>query len=418
MMRSTSTRYALRSLRRNPRRTTLSVLGLAFGVGIALFALSWVRGLERMSVESAAGGGLGHLRIAPSGWIDRHDEGMRLTEWERAIETARALPWVEVATPRASVGGLLGLGTRSAHVMITGVDAGTEPRLFRYLRGLSEGRYLEPGERDAIVLGRAHARRLRASVGDELVITVVAASGGLESGILTVVGIIDTGSRVIDQTIAHVALADVERLSGRPGAAEITILVGELGTDPEAIAPRRAELARALPEGDEALSWLELVPDLRLKIDGSYKTSRIATGIILFVVLLGVASAQLTSVLERRKEFAVLAAIGMRGLALVRVVVTESLLLGAASAILALAWMVPILRHLSSHGIDLSSRFDSDQGMAFPGVLLDPIFYPELGVWVVPTALLLSLVATVLSSLYPAWFASRTDPASALRVDR
>ncbi len=418
MMSSTSTRYALRSLRRNPRRTLLSVLGLGFGVGIALFALSWVRGLERMSVESAAGGGLGHLRVAPSGWSDRHDEGMRLTEWERAIETARAMPWVEVATPRASVGGLLGLGTRSAHVMITGVDASTEPRLFRYLRGLSEGRYLEPGERDAIVLGRAHARRLRASIGDELVITVVAASGELESGILTVVGIIDTGSRVIDQTIAHVALADVERLSGRSGAAEITILVRELGTDPEAITPMRAELSRALPEGDEALSWLELVPDLRLKIDGSYKTSRIATGIILFVVLLGVASAQLTSVLERRKEFAVLAAIGMRGPALVRVVVTESLLLGAASAILALAWMVPILQHLASTGIDLSSLFDSDEGMAFAGVLIDPMFYPELGVWVVPTAILLSLVATVLSSLYPAWFASRTDPASALRVDR
>ncbi|GAB4208995.1 MAG: lipoprotein-releasing ABC transporter permease subunit [Sandaracinaceae bacterium] len=418
MIGSTTTRYALRSLARSPRRTALSVLGLAFGVGFALFTLSWVRGLERMSVEAAAGGGLGHLRIAPDGWLESHDEELRLREPDRALEAARAMPWVEVATPRASVGGLLGLGTRTAHVTLTGVDARTEPRVFRYLRGLSEGRYLEPDERDVIVLGRAHARRLHAQVGDELVVTVVDASGELASALVTVVGIIDTGSRAIDATIAHVALADVERLSGRPGAAEITLLARELGTDPEAVLPMRDELARALPEGDEALSWLDLVPDLRLKIDGSYKFSRIATGIILLVVLLGIASAQLTSVLERRKELAVLAAIGMRGLALVRVVVTEALLLGLVSTALALAWSVPLVRHLSIVGIDLRSLWDGDEGIAFAGVLIDPVFHPHFGVWMFPTALVLAVVATVLSSLYPAWFASRTDPAAALRVDR
>lgn len=136
-------------------------------------------------------------------------------------------------------------------------------------------------------------------------------------------------------------------------------------------------------------------------------------------MLLGVASAQLTGVLERRKEFAVLTALGTRTVQLVRVVVTEGLFLGLAGAFGALAWASPLLYQWSTAGIDFSKMMQSrDDGITFGGVLIDPIFHPDFGVWTVPAALGLSLLATVAASLYPAWFASRTDPASALRVDR
>jgi ABC-type lipoprotein release transport system permease subunit len=36
--------------------------------------------------------------------------------------------------------------------------------------------------------------------------------------------------------------------------------------------------------------------------------------------------------------------------------------------------------------------------------------------WLVPYGLTLSLFATLLASVYPAWYASRTDPAAALRT--
>ena len=62
--------------------------------------------------------------------------------------------------------------------------------------------------------------------------------------------------------------------------------------------------------------------------------------------------------------------------------------------------------------------YRSADGLAFSGVLIEPIYYPTFGPWVISTALFLALVATVLASLYPAWFASRTDPAAALRMDR
>ena len=414
MIGGTSTRYALRSLRRNFRRTLLSVVGLAFGVGIGLVSLSWIGGQDAMSINALAGGGLGHVRIAPAGWNERRDEALRLASGEGTLERVRALPGVAVATPRVRVGGLLGLGTRASHVMLTGVDSETEPRALRYLRGLTEGRYLNAGEEGAIVIGRTIAERLHARVDDELVVTTVDASGEMQSALLVVVGIVATGSRPIDASIAHVSLADVERLSGRPGYGEITILLDDVAT---LDASRGAIAARTAP-GDDTLTWLEVSPEFRSRIRSGRVFTDFAITVVLLVVLLGVASAQLTGVLERRKEFAVLAALGMRGAALVRVVVTEGLFLGTAGALAALAWAGPITYRWSTAGVDIASMIESRDGLAFGGVLIDPMYYPSFGAWIVPAALGLSLVATVLASIYPAWFASRTDPAAALRVDR
>jgi len=49
-------------------------------------------------------------------------------------------------------------------------------------------------------------------------------------------------------------------------------------------------------------------------------------------------------------------------------------------------------------------------------VLLDPYIYGDFGFWIIVYALTDSLAATVAASLYPAWIASRVEPADALRM--
>lgn len=411
----TSFRYAWRSLRRSARRTLLSVLGLAFGVGIGLIALSWIGGLDRMSLDAVARGGVGHLRVAPAGWTEHRDDALRLEDGEAVLARIREDEDVTVAAPRSRVSALLGLGNRSAHVVLTGVEPTIEPHATRFVEEVAEGRYLEAGDRGSVVLGGALMERLRAELGDELVVSVVDEHGELRSELLTIVGIVRTGSRTIDRSIAHVTLEDAASLSGHPGIGEIAVLL----RDPSDLEGPRQALAAAVRGDDDVITWLDVSDGLRMKIESSGVITDIAVGLILLVVLLGVASAQLTAVLERRKEFAVLAALGMRGASLVRVVVSEGVILGLMGAALALAWTTPILWRWSTQGIDLFSMMPSTgDGLAFSGVLIDRYYYPSFGPWVLSVSIFLSLLATVLASLYPALFAARTDPAEALRVDR
>ncbi|HEY6106713.1 MAG TPA: hypothetical protein VIV59_12065, partial [Anaeromyxobacteraceae bacterium] len=61
-------RYAARSVRRNVRRSALSVVGIGVGVALAVFMESVNRGREGLFARAAAYSGAGHLRVVPSGW--------------------------------------------------------------------------------------------------------------------------------------------------------------------------------------------------------------------------------------------------------------------------------------------------------------------------------------------------------------
>jgi ABC-type lipoprotein release transport system permease subunit len=402
--------YALRSVGRNLRRTALSVLGIGIGVALALLMEGLNRGRAELLSRAAAYSGSGHVRVVPAGWRLRRDPRLRLAGGEADLAAARSLPGVAVATPRARAQVLLAMGSQVAPVEMVGVDPATEPATFRFVRTVAQGRYLAPGDAGAAVVGKALADRLRAELGDDLVATAVGRGGNIESGMLRIVGIVATGSEELDASVCQVALADVERLTGLAGAGEVTAIL----SDYRATAAARAALARRVAPGDEVLTFEELSPEFKGHLEQDEATSRVVNAIILVVVFLGVASAQLAAVLERRREFAVLSALGMRGLRMVRLVLLEALLQGVAGAAVGLALGMPFLWLLARKGLDLSRFLQGSY--SFQGLLLDPVIYGDVGPWVVPWVLAVAIGATGLASLYPAWYAARTDPAVALRV--
>jgi ABC-type lipoprotein release transport system permease subunit len=403
-------RYAARSVGRNLRRTALSVLGIGVGCALALLMESMNRGRDELFARAAAYSGAGHLRVVPGGWRSRRDPRLRLADGAAALAAARDLPDATAVTARSRAQVLLAMGSRVLPLEMVGVDPENEPRTFRFVRRVSEGRYLEPGDRGAIVVGKGAADRLEAELGDEVLATAVGKGGRIEAAMFRIVGIVATGSEDIDASIGQVTLADVEDLTGLRGPGEVTVILADY-REAEA---GRARLATRVGGGDEALTWGEISPEFAGHLEQDAATNRLVRGIILLIALLGVASAQLAAVLERRREFAVLSALGMGAGRMVRLVLQEALALGLAGAAAGLALALPLLWLFERRGLDFR-RF-MGTSYAFQGVIIEPVIYGDLGAWVFPWALGIALGATAFASLFPAWFAARTDPAAALRV--
>ncbi len=120
------------------------------------------------------------------------------------------------------------------------------------------------------------------------------------------------------------------------------------------------------------------------------------------VAFIGMLTALMAVLLERRKEFAVLRALGLTRQQLGLLIVAESLLLGLIAALaaiptgLVLAWVL----------------VDAIQPRAFGWTMPFEASWPPL-LW----TLVLGIGAALLASLYPSWKASQSNPAPQLRED-
>ena len=410
---SISTRYAMCSLRRHLRRTILAILGIGLGSAVCLFMIAFVRGEGRMMLKAAAESGAGHLRVVPAQWPETRENDLRLGDWEKIRDMVGDTEGVTVVTPHARSEGLLAFGTRVAGVEILGVDPDTEQETNRLLRNIAEGRYLRAGELGTTVIGCALAERLDVEIDDMLMVTAANADDEISSAMLRIVGMAQTGSEEIDSVICHVNLEDVENLTGRPGAADLTAMVA----NPKRLDRMVRDLSERLSDDYAVVTWEEIMPELAsgVKVDETW--TRLTVAIVMIVVFLGIMSAQLAAVLERRREFAVLSAVGMRGGRLIRVMLVEGIVLGLFGSTLGLVLGLPAAYYVATKGIDFTKMYGGSD-MAVSNVLFDPIFKGDIGWWLIPLAFELALTATILSSLYPAWFAMRTDPATALRVEQ
>ncbi len=404
------TKFAVRTLGRNVRRTLLSIAGIGIGCAIALFIAAFMRGSDRLRVRGVAESGVGHLRIAPAGWDKSRDNELRLQDWQAELRAVKSLQGVEAVAPHARSTALLAFGTRVAGVEIVGVDPRVEQRINRLVRGITKGRYLQPDDRGKTVVGSTIADRLEVELDDDLLLSIVGADGEIGYAMLRIVGIVNTGSRDIDGTICHVRLEDIEEFTGLGGAAELTITVD----DWRRIDRTASQVRALLPEGDVVLTWKDVVPGIGgdMESDGAFMD--LLTSIVMVVVVLGVASAQLTAILERKREFAVLIALGMKSRQVIRLIASEAVVAGVLGAALGLLLATPLVYRTATTGLNFATLMGED--LAISGVLFDPVFYSDMGPWMIPHALILALASTLVASIYPAWYALRTNPTSALSL--
>ena len=364
---------AFTNLRRHRLRACIGVAGIAFGVAAMLTILAVVHGAIGMFER---------ILNADSDYLvfERKVSDLFFSSVTPAqIAATRARPEVVEAHPM-----LFGLVSAEGHPVITcfGIEA-TDPRLRRakWTSGSAADFGVRPGE---VFLGSRAAGFLEARLGEPVEIG---------RGTFRVGGIFETENGFEDGGV-FMPLPEAQDFFHREDTASIV-----------AVKLRRREDGPAFKAGLEAEQDGVMALENR-EFSQSYNSFRIlhgmawAVGLCAFVLGgLGVANTMLLSVFGRIRELAVLRVCGFSSGQIGSLVVAESLVLAAAGLVLGLGLgggLLAVLSHLPDLQGYLSAR------------LTAPVL-----VGIVATA----FVTALAGSLYPAWYASRIQPAEALRYE-
>ncbi len=398
-------KLAWRNLFRNVRRTLLTVMLVGFSLVALILTDGIMIGIKESMVGTITQTLAGEAQIHRRGFLDDMDEALFIADPEPIIELVEANEAIAAYAPRVLSAGMISSSYNIAGGLVYGVDADREISVSKIKQAIIEGEYLSGSPRQ-ILLGMPMAELLEVSLGDRIVVTVSEVeTGEIGQELFRLSGILEFGVPEIDEGLVFINLGVAQRVIGLDeGVHEIAVRF----KNPEDAKNRNHSFYSEVNDDDiEALSWLDLSSAISSFIEiADYGT--LIIGIVLFLLAaLGLINSLFMSIYERIYEFGVAKAIGTTPRGIVGLVMLESFLIALVSCAIGSILGYYVNSWFEANGIPMGT-FEVE-GVVLQGVYTKVVI--EQFVTLPFYVLLLVLVAAI----YPAMFASRIVPATALQ---
>ena len=387
----------------------VSMAGIALGVMALIVVLSVMNGFQE-ELRARILGVAAHLEIS--------GPGDRLPDWGGVLMQAKQNPAVVSGAPYVNAQGMLANGGNVRGAIIRGVLPEMESQVADLAKHMKLGKLtnLKPGE-FGIILGGELARMLNVYPGDKVVL--LTPQGNITpAGVMprvkqfTVIGIFEAGMFEYDSGLALVHLQDAQKLL-RLGdeVSGVRLKLDDLFRAPFVT----RELAQSL-KGDYYLTdWSQSHANFFRAVAIEKRMMFLILLLIVAVAAFNIVSTLVMAVTDKQSDIAILRTLGAKPGSIMRIFIVQGAFIGVFGTLLGVVsgvllalnveTVVPIIERL--FGMDL---FPAD--VYYISQLPSKLVWGDVAV-IAGISLLISLLAT----LYPSWAASRINPAEALRYE-
>ncbi|MES9900175.1 MAG: lipoprotein-releasing ABC transporter permease subunit [Sedimenticola sp.] len=389
--------------------SAISMLGIMLGVVALITVLSVMNGFHKEVRERILG-------MASHATISAFDNN--LEDWEEAMSLSVNHPNVIGQAPYIEAKTMLTNGRRVSGALLRGVLPEQEPKVSDVGEHMNVGSLdqLTAGSFD-IILGKELAALLGVAVGDKVTVVTpqirVTPAGTMPRlKRFTVRGIFEVGMGEYDRGVALVHLADAAKLMRlNEGVTGIRLKLDDLFLAPKV----SRELAREMGGVYRVSDWTYQ----HRNFFSALRTEKRMMSLILFLIVavaaFNIVSTLVMVVTDKQSDIAILRTLGVSPSKIMGIFMVQGTAIGFIGTLLGVIGGILLSYNLESLVASVEEFFGVD--------FLDPSIYyisslPSDLHWddvsmIGIGAFLISLLAT----LYPAWKASRTQPAEALRYE-
>lgn len=386
----------------------ISMAGIALGVAALIIVLSVMNGFQK-EVRDRMLSVLAHIEVL--------DVSGAMQDWQAVATQARRLPRVLAAAPYVAGQAVLAHGDGFRGVVVRGIDPSFE-------QGVADiGRQMRDGRLDAltagsftIVLGRILAADLGLRTGDRVVLS--APQGAVTpAGIVprlrqfTVAGVFESGHYEYDSTLAFVHVDDAAKVFRVDGVSGVRLRVDDQQAAPEIA----RELAATLPGHLFVRDWSQQNRTWFAAVKVEKRMMFVFLTLIVAVAAFNLVSTLVMTVTDKQSDIAILRTLGATPRSIMKIFIVQGALVGLIGTAVGVG-----LGALVAYNVDvIVPAIERLFGVQF---LPKEIYFisslpsdPRAGDVVAIGAV--SIVLSLLATLYPSWSASQVNPAEALRYE-
>ena len=398
-------RVAVRFLTEGRFQSLLIIVGVAAGVAVVAYISALITGLQRNTLEKTLGA-QAHVSVSPLDervtpalppqagtvrWSDTQARAQRLqtiTNWQAIATLLAQRPGVAAVSPMTSGAALAQRGEATRAIALSGVELSRYDRIVNLRSKLVAGQLtLSPGE---AIIGQTLAEDLGVRVGDRITVVI---NERRETVRLT--GLVDLGIKDLNRRMVLVPLRSAQTLLNLPGGVtQIDLRLDDVWT-----AQTLAQgLARELPNKVE--SWQEANAQLVSALRAQSVSTAVIRTVVMLVVVLGIASVLVVSVVQKQREIGILRAMGTTRGQILRVFLLQGVLVATLGSLLGVLLAAGLIAGFSAF-------VKGSDGLPLFAITLPPAMALQI--------VLVTSVAGVLAAVAPARRAAYMDPAQAIR---
>ena len=387
--------------------STVSIVCIAISVIALITVMSVMNGFD-YQMRTRILGAVSHATIS--------GVGESVQDWPRALQIAEANPHVLGAAPYVETEAYLS-ALHSSGVLVRGIEPAQEPKVDDISQHMIAGSLadLTPDSWN-IVLGKDLAATLGVGIGDRVTMAVQELRATPMGGVprmrsFHVVGEFELGMEQFDSGLALVNMGDAEKLNSMSGPTGIRLRLDDLFN----ARPVASELADKLGQIYRVQTWTDTNANLFSALSMEKMVMFIILSLIILVAVINLISMLMMLVTDKQADIAILRTLGATPRSIMGMFMVQGVLVGFVGIGFGvglgslLSWKLPGIVKWIEHTFHVTFLSPDVYYISEVPSRLD---WHDVG-W---TALL-TFAFSLLATLYPAWRASRTQPAQALRYE-
>lgn len=433
-------KMAWRNIWRNKRRTLITAASIFFAVFFAVIMRSMQLGTYGNMINQSIEKFSGYLQLQNPEYFDEPSLDNFIENSDAIIATLNSTHGIRIAVPRIESFVLASTGYQSKGVLVTGIDPVqeanvsnpeymlakykltptiveqilaetnfeqaqidllkfSENKLYHDLDRLAldlglkpeefssyhnafdkyasySGEYLKVND-DGVLVSSKLATFLRASVGDSIILMGQGRYGSTAAGLFPIRGIVKIPSPDLDNKLVYMSLKKAQEFFDMPNM--LTSVVMNLDDNGEMLAVQ--EMLNSTIDSEKYIvkNWEEINPTLKQQIEGDDKSGQMFLGILYFIIFFGIIGTVMMMISERKREFGVLVAIGMKKRMLASIVLIEMVFIGFIGTVSGMIATLPLVYMFNVNPIRITgeaSKMYEDMGIkaVMPAAPIDHYF--------------------------------------------